>query len=113
MNTIEVVGASQVAASYQGRIISMRWQQQSPPLHEFAAIACPEEEDGGFSVFALHYPGVVSQGETIEEAQANIAEAFLAILESSRKHGRSMEYSFSPVVDAALRCVRFRVTVNG
>jgi len=115
MSFIEPVSKSDVTVLPSGQIIRMTWQPEppAPPAHEFAAIACPEEEDGGYSVFALNYPGVVSQGETLDEARANISEAFLAMLESARKRGRGMEFSFTPVVDAAPNCVRFRVRVNG
>ncbi len=47
--------------------------------YECRALICPEAE-GGFSAFALRLPGVVSQGETEEEAFANIVEAFQAVL---------------------------------
>jgi len=85
---------------------------QSSSPHEFEAVLCPEEE-GGFSVFALHYPGVISQGESLEEAKANIAEAFLAVLESRRKHGEPMEHSSRPVVDDTPDCLHIRVTIDG
>jgi predicted RNase H-like HicB family nuclease len=75
-------------------------------------VICPEEE-GGFSVFALNYPGVISQGETFEEAKANITEAFLAVLESRRKHGEAMEFSESPTVDITPDSQRIRVTIDG
>lgn len=42
---------------------------------------CPEEE-GGFSVFALNLPGAASQGETEEEALANIREACTGAIKS-------------------------------
>ena len=38
-------------------------------------ILCPEE-DGGYSAVAQRLPGVVSQGDTEEDALRNIAEAF-------------------------------------
>jgi predicted RNase H-like HicB family nuclease len=88
------------------------WTNTSPPPHEFAAIACPEEE-GGFSIFAANYPGVISQGDTLEEATANIAEAFLAVLDSRRRHGEAMEFSIRPVVDIPNNCVRLRIKIDG
>jgi predicted RNase H-like HicB family nuclease len=96
----------------RGRVIRMAWTTKTPPSHEFLAIACPEEEDGGFSVFALNYPGVISQGETLEEARSNIAEAFLAVLEARRKRGEEMQFSYNPVVEITENCSRFRVTVD-
>lgn len=38
------------------------------------ALLCPE--DSGFSIHCLNLPGVVSQGETVEEAVENITDAF-------------------------------------
>ena len=89
---------------------------QTPPARKinvcwwryFDAIACPEDE-GGFSVFAVHYPGVISQGETLEEAEANIAEAFLAIRDVI---GEDLEYSESPCVDVGPGAHSFRVKVR-
>jgi len=71
------------------------WKNQTPPPHEFLVAICDEEE-GGYSAFAVNYPGVVSQGDTVEEAKANIAEAFTAMLEACRKHGRNLEFSDFP-----------------
>jgi len=42
-------------------------------------VAIVKEEDG-FSAHATDLPGVVSQGDTIEEAVRNIAEAFEGVL---------------------------------
>ena len=40
------------------------------------------EDDGGYSAVAARLPGVVGQGESIEEALADLAESFrLALLE--------------------------------
>ena len=50
-------------------------------VYECRILICPEQ-DGGFSVFALRLPGVASQGETIDEALANIEEAFRATVQS-------------------------------
>lgn len=75
-----------------GRIVKTVWKTQTPPPHEFTAAIC-HDEDGGYSVFAMHYPGVISQGDTVDEAKANIAEAFMAMLEACRKRGRGMEYA--------------------
>lgn len=42
---------------------------------ECRALVCPEEE-GGYSVHCMNLPGVISQGETLEEAIENISDAF-------------------------------------
>ncbi len=92
--------------------VPMKKQSPSSILHEFEALLCPEEE-GGFSVFALHYPGVISQGESLEEAKTNIAEAFIGMLESRNKHGEKMEFSQSPTVEMTPECQLVRVTIDG
>lgn len=43
--------------------------------YECRVLLSPEEE-GGYSALALRLPGVVSQGETVQEALDNISEAF-------------------------------------
>ena len=92
-------------------VVRIRWQQQSPPPRQFLAAICPEEE-GGFSAFALHYPGVISQGDSLEEARSNIAEAFLAMLESRRKRGEDMRFSYQDV-QIPRECKRIWVSVDG
>jgi predicted RNase H-like HicB family nuclease len=79
-------------------------------LREFLAAICPDE-DGGFSAVALNYPAVISQGDTIEEAKANIAEAFTAVLEASSKHGEPMEYAEAS--SAPHECVKAWITLDG
>lgn len=43
-----------------------------------------EEKEGGFSVWVPDLPGCTSQGETIEEAIANIKEAISLYLEDNK-----------------------------
>jgi predicted RNase H-like HicB family nuclease len=96
-----------------GQIVSESWVfEHSPPVHEFSAVACPEEE-GGYSIFAADYPGIVSQGETLEEAKANIAEAFLAMLEAKRKHNEPLLFSRDTELEASPGCMKLRIRVNG
>ena len=54
--------------------------------HSYRVILEPEEE-GGYAVWVPSLPGCVSQGETPEEALANIREAIQCYLESCLKHG--------------------------
>jgi predicted RNase H-like HicB family nuclease len=44
-----------------------------------------EEEEGGYSVHCPELPGCHSQGETVEEALANVREAIECYLESLKK----------------------------
>ena len=94
------------------RIVKLTWQTQTPPSHEFLAFIC-SEEDGGFSVFAARYSGIVSQGETVDEAKSNIAEAFAAVLEACRKRGKPLDYSNESVIEAPKNCQQVWITVDG
>jgi predicted RNase H-like HicB family nuclease len=53
---------------------------------KFTVILEPEEV-GGYSVQCPALPGCASQGETLDEALANIREAILGILAVRQKHG--------------------------
>ncbi|MBI4382215.1 MAG: type II toxin-antitoxin system HicB family antitoxin [candidate division NC10 bacterium] len=48
------------------------------------------DEDGGYSVWVPALPGCESQGDTLEEAAANIREAIQCYLQSSLKHGEAI-----------------------
>jgi predicted RNase H-like HicB family nuclease len=48
--------------------------------YECRVILCPEEE-GGYSAHALNIVGVVSEGDSIDDALRNIADAFKATIE--------------------------------
>jgi predicted RNase H-like HicB family nuclease len=45
------------------------------------------QEEGGYTVYAPSLPGCISQGETAEEAVANIKEAIEVYLESLKEGG--------------------------
>lgn len=53
----------------------------SKKVLEYNAVFTSEDE-GGYSVYVPDLPGCLSQGETFEEAQANIKEAIELYLES-------------------------------
>ena len=99
-------------SNINGEIRRVDWKYEDPPPREFEAIVCPEEE-GGYSVFALNYPGVISQGDTLDEAKANIAEAFIGMLEARRKHGEDMQFSSSQPLDLPAGSKRVRIKVDG
>ncbi|MFB3892987.1 MAG: type II toxin-antitoxin system HicB family antitoxin [Phycisphaerae bacterium] len=46
-----------------------------------------QDEDGVFVATCPTLPGCISQGQTRDEAKANIVEAISGYLESLRKHG--------------------------
>jgi predicted RNase H-like HicB family nuclease len=48
----------------------------------FTVILTPDEEDGGYVAECPAIPGCISEGDTVEEALANIKEAIEGCLES-------------------------------
>ena len=53
---------------------------------KYKVVVEPQEE-GGYTVYVPSLPGCVSQGETVEEAMANIKEAIEVYLESLKERG--------------------------
>ena len=53
---------------------------------------CPED-DGGYSAIALRLPGVVSQGDSVEEALENISEAFAAAISVYLEDGTAIPWA--------------------
>ena len=49
-----------------------------------------EPDEDGFSVWVPALPGCISQGDTREEALANIREAIQAYVESALRHGEPL-----------------------
>ena len=49
-----------------------------------------EEPDGGYVVTVPALPGCVSQGDTRQDAKANIQEAISAYIEALRKAGEAI-----------------------
>lgn len=60
---------------------------------KYRVVVEPDFESGGFVVSCPGLPGCHSQGETYEEALANIREAIQAYLESLKKHNQSLPSS--------------------
>jgi len=56
-------------------------------INHFTAVYEPAEE-GGYVAFAEELPGAITQGETLEEARANLAEAIQLVLEANREQSR-------------------------
>ena len=54
---------------------------------KFTVILGPEP-DGGYSVFCPAIPGCVSQGDSLDEALANIQDAILGCLDVNRRESR-------------------------
>ncbi|MGI8604603.1 MAG: type II toxin-antitoxin system HicB family antitoxin [Verrucomicrobiales bacterium] len=54
---------------------------------KFTAVFIPAAE-GGFTALVEEIPGAISEGETIDEARENLADALRMILESNRELAR-------------------------
>jgi predicted RNase H-like HicB family nuclease len=52
--------------------------------NDFTAVY-QEAEEGGYIAYAEEVPGAITQGETLEEARANLAEAIQLVLETNRE----------------------------
>jgi antitoxin HicB len=74
----------------------------------FTIILAPEVE-GGYSVICPAIPGCVSQGNSLEEALANIREAILLCLEVLKEEGLPRPVETPDVVADEFRaCLRDR-----
>ena len=56
----------------------------------YAVVVTPDLEDGGFVVECPAIPGCVSEGDTVEEAIANIREAIEGCLAVLREKGEPL-----------------------
>src|SRR5690349_14857714 len=63
----------------------------SDRTYECRVLLCPEEE-GGFSAFAMKLPGVMSQGDSEQEALENIKDAFQAAIQSYTEAGKPVPW---------------------
>ena len=57
---------------------------------KLTAVFIPAVE-GGFTALVEEIPGAISEGETIEEARENLADALRMVLECNRELARSQE----------------------
>ena len=68
----------------------------SEQRNEFTAVFEPTAE-GGWVAWVEELPGALTQGETLEESRANLAEAIELILEANR------ELRQGPVAEGVIR----------
>lgn len=57
---------------------------------QLTAVYVPAEE-GGYTAFIEEIPGAISEGETLEEARENLADALRMVLECNREIARQNE----------------------
>ena len=68
------------------------WETLGDNVFECRVLLCPEEE-GGYSAHAIRLPGVVSQGETVQAALANISEAFRGAISLYMEQGSGIPWA--------------------
>jgi antitoxin HicB len=72
------------------------WERFAGNAYECRVLLIPEDE-GGYSAHAMRLPGVVSEGETIEEALANVREAFVGAVRAYLDSGREIPWADADV----------------
>ena len=65
--------------------------------YQYTAVFDPDGK-GGYTVTVPALPGLVTEGDTFEEAKAMVEEAIVGYLESLRKHGERIPEEDSPLV---------------
>ncbi|HVA32796.1 MAG TPA: type II toxin-antitoxin system HicB family antitoxin [Candidatus Baltobacteraceae bacterium] len=72
----------------------------------FTIVLEPDAKTGVFTALVPAIPGVVSEGDTVEEAMANVREAIELTLEDLTAHGEPLPDSD---VDAVVQQVRVSI----
>ena len=67
-------------------------------MSHYTVVLTPEPEAGGYSVSVPALPGCFSQGETVDEALANIREAIGLHLWSIQQDGEHIPADVKPIV---------------
>jgi len=75
-------------------------------------ICAVREEDGTFSVLVLNLPGCGSCGDTKEQAQQNVREAILGVIESYREAGEEIPWKDTTSNDLPKDCEHKWIIVN-
>ena len=65
------------------------------PQYQYTAVFEPAAE-GGYIVTVLALPGLVTEGDTLEEARAMVKDAIRGYLESLMKHGEEVPIESGP-----------------
>jgi predicted RNase H-like HicB family nuclease len=73
-----------------------QWRQHKGDMYRCMVYLTPEDE-GAFSVVAAHLPGVASQGNSEEEALANIIEAFEGAFSVYKEQGVRIPWTKTPL----------------
>ena len=76
--------------AFDQKISQVEWTRLQRTF-ECRVLLCPEK-GGGFSAHALRLPGVVSQGETVDDALCNIADAFQGAVQTYLENGGAIPW---------------------
>ena len=86
------------------------YREYSDRTFEGRVLIRPEEE-GGYSVVALRLRGVVSEGDTVDEAVENIREAFAGAVADYLEHGEEIPWG-NVEVDRCPGCIEKWIVVD-
>ncbi|MBI2827222.1 MAG: type II toxin-antitoxin system HicB family antitoxin [Planctomycetia bacterium] len=80
-------------------------------VYECRVLLC-EETGGGYSAHALRLPGVVSEGETVDDALRNIGEAFREALLAYKGAGAEVPWEDVEVDSQGLKTTERWIRVD-
>ena len=66
-------------------------------MYRLPLVFTPQPE-GGYTVTSPALPELLTEGNTLEEAHANVCDAFEAVAELYSEQGRPLPSSISPVI---------------
>ncbi len=72
--------------------------------NDFTAIYQAAEE-GGYVAFAQEVPGAITQGDSLDEARANLAEAIQLVLDANREQS-PLELADGPIIRETITVIR-------
>lgn len=75
-----------------------------PHIHDYAVVLEPDLEEGGYTVIVPALPGVVTEGDTLDEALSNARDAIRLCLEDLVAQGEEI-----PESDVGARLERVEV----
>lgn len=87
------------------------WNELENAYH-CRVMLCPEEV-GGYSIHAMTLPGVVSQGNSVPEAVANIRDAFREAIAVYAESGAAIPWSEVTIDDVPAGSKELWIVVNG
>jgi antitoxin HicB len=72
-------------------------------MYRIPLVFTPQQE-GGYTVTSPVLPELLTEGDTLEEAQDNVRDAFEAVTELYAEQGRALPASISLPVPAEVTC---------